>query len=145
LAGHLNVVPRAPLGATVGPAGVNFNVFAKDATRFERVLFDKNDAQSSQVIPLHAGSHRAYHYRHAFVPGLGQVYAYRAFGPFAPERGMRFDAVKILLDPYGRAVAVADAYDRSAGSRPRRQHVFADPQCDRDLKRTTRARFLRVA
>ena len=53
-------------------------------------------------------------------PGVdaGQVYGYRAHGPFAPERGLRFDSDKVLLDPYGRAVAVPDSYTRHAASRP---------------------------
>ena len=48
----------------------------------------------------------------------GQIYGYRAHGPFEPDRGLRFDAQKLLLDPYGRAVAVPRAYDRTAASRP---------------------------
>ena len=57
------------------------------------------------------------------MPGLdaGQVYAYRAHGPFAPERGLRFDAEKVLLDPYGLAVAVPDGYDRTRREPARRQ------------------------
>ena len=49
--------------------------------------------------------------------GAGQVYALRAHGPFAPERGLRFDADAVLLDPYGRGVAVPTATAR--GPRPR--------------------------
>ena len=54
------------------------------------------------------------------MPGLGpgQLYGYRAHGPFAPERGLRFDADKLLLDPYGLGVAVPDGYDRAAARRP---------------------------
>jgi isoamylase len=54
-----------------------------------------------------------------FVPGIGpgQVYAYRADGPFDPARGLRFDPTKMLLDPYGRAVVVPDGYSRQAASR----------------------------
>jgi glycogen operon protein len=50
------------------------------------------------------------------VPGLrsGQVYGYRAQGPWAPERGLRFDARKLLLDPYGLSVVVPGNYDRFA-------------------------------
>jgi isoamylase len=47
----------------------------------------------------------------------GQIYAYRADGPFDPERGLRFDPTKALLDPYGRAVVVPDGYSRHAASR----------------------------
>jgi pullulanase/glycogen debranching enzyme len=71
-------------------------------------------------VRLNAPGHRSYHYWHAFVPGLsaGQVYAYRAVGPFDPARRLRFDPTKVLLDPYGRAVVVPDGYDRFAASRP---------------------------
>ena len=99
----------APLGATVGAGGVNFSVFAKRADRVEVLLYDHVDATApARVIPLDAARHRSYHYWHAFVPelGPGQLYAFRAHGPFAPEKGCRFDGDKVLLDPYGLAVAV---------------------------------------
>ena len=110
----------APLGASLRAGGVNFSVFSKHATRVELLLFpDENAAEPSRIVPLDAGRHRTYHYWHAFVPDLrpGQVYGYRAHGPYAPERGLRFDATKLLLDPYGRAVAMPDAYDRCAAAR----------------------------
>jgi isoamylase len=110
----------APLGATVLPGGVNFSVFSKNATLVELLLFDdKAAAAPSRVIPLEPRRHRTYHYWHAFVPALtaGQIYGYRAHGPAAPERGLRFDAEKLLLDPYGLAVAVPDDYDRRAARR----------------------------
>jgi isoamylase len=127
----------APLGATVLPGGVNFSVFSKHATLIELLLFDdQSSGEPSRVVSLHRDAHRTYHYWHGFVPGLmpGQVYAYRAHGPFAPERGLRFDAEKVLLDPYGLAVAVPDGYDRSAARRPGRntsvamRSVIADPR-----------------
>jgi glycogen operon protein len=126
----------APLGATAGPGGVNFSVFSRSAARIELLLFDDADAGSpSRIIPLEAPAHRTYHYWHAFVAGLGpgQVYAYRARGPFDPERGLRFDGEKVLLDPYGRAVAVPEAYDRETARRPgdnaatAMKNVVADP------------------
>jgi isoamylase len=111
----------APLGASVRDGGVNFSVFSRNATLVELLLFDDERAtQPSRVIALDPSRHRTYHYWHAFVPGLGpgQAYAYRAHGPFAPWRGWRFDREKVLLDPYGRAVAVPDVYDRGAAARP---------------------------
>ncbi|MGB7291289.1 MAG: hypothetical protein WBD99_03870 [Thermodesulfobacteriota bacterium] len=111
----------APLGATVYSGGVNFSVFSKSATLVELLLFDdQNAAQPAKVIPLDPNRHRTYHYWHVFVPDLkpGQIYAYRAHGPFAPERGLRFDGEKILLDPYGLAIAVPEAYNRGAACRP---------------------------
>ncbi|HXJ78041.1 MAG TPA: glycogen debranching enzyme, partial [Candidatus Methylomirabilis sp.] len=110
-----------PLGATVADGGVNFSVFSARASRLELLLFEgAYDAEPARVIQLDAPIHRTYHYWHAFVPGLrsGQVYAYRAVGPFDPPRGLRFDPAKALLDPYARAVVVPDGYDRRAASRP---------------------------
>ena len=126
----------APLGATVLPDGVNFSVFSKHAVLLELLLFDDENAkQPARVIPLGADKHRTYHYWHVFVPDLqpGQVYAYRAHGPLDPDRGLWFDPEKVLLDPYGLAVAVPKAYDRSAAARPgdnlavAMKSVVADP------------------
>jgi isoamylase len=126
----------APLGATVYPGGVNFSVFSKSATLVELLLFDDaNDAQPAKVIALEPHRHRTYHYWHIFVRDLkpGQIYAYRAHGPFAPEHGFRFDGEKALLDPYGLAVAVPESYDRAAARQPgdnagaAMKSVVADP------------------
>ncbi len=139
----------APLGATVHPGGVNFSVFSKSATLVELLLFDNEGAtRPARVIPLGADEHRTYHYWHVFVPGLqlGQVYAYRAHGPFTPDSGCRFDREKVLIDPYGLAVSVPNTYDRSAAARAgdnaavAMKSVVADPdrydwEGDRPLRR----------
>ena len=126
----------APLGASVLPGGVNFSVFSPRAALVELLLFDDANAKApSKILPLHPGEHRTYHYWHVFVPGLqrGQVYAYRAHGPFEPDRGYRFDGEKVLLDPYGIAVAVPAVYDRRAAEKPgdnaptAMKSVVADP------------------
>jgi glycogen operon protein len=108
-----------PLGASVADGGVNFCVFSRKAAAVELLLFDDAGAdEPSRAIRLEARAHRTYHYWHAFVPGLraGQVYAYRAFGPWDPAHGLRFDPAKVLVDPYARAVVVPDGYDRAAAS-----------------------------
>ena len=107
----------SPLGATPGPDGVNFSVFSRHATGVELLLFDHvDDQQPARVIRIDPADNRTYHYWHVFVPSLrpGQIYGYRVEGPWDPERGMRFDPTKVLLDPYGRGVAVPDGYDRAA-------------------------------
>ncbi len=101
----------APLGASVHGDGVNFSVFSKNATRVDLLLFDREDAsRPSRTIALDPERNRTYHYWHVFVPGIGpgQIYAYRAHGPFQPSEGLRFDAHHLLLDPYGLAVVGAD-------------------------------------
>ena len=108
-----------PLGATVLGDGVNFSVYSREASRVDLLLFDDPaTTHPARVIELDPRSHRTYHYWHVFVPGIrpGQVYAYRAAGPFDPARGLRFDPAKMILDPYGRAVIVPDGYSRQAAS-----------------------------
>lgn len=108
-----------PLGPTVYGDGVNFSVFSKNAAVVELLLFDHvDDAVPRRVIRLDPERSRTYHYWHTFVPGLaaGQIYGWRVHGPFEPERGLRFDAGKVLLDPYGKAVAVPEGYSRRAAS-----------------------------
>ena len=50
----------------------------------------------------------------------GQLYAWRAHGVYDPPRGLRHDPGAVLLDPYGRAIAVPAGYDRFAAGRPNR-------------------------
>ena len=121
VAGGVAPGASAPLGATATGRGVNFSVFAESASRVDLLLFDgEQAAQPARLIPLDSDTHRSHRYWHAFVPdiGPGQLYAYRADGPTDPSRGLWFDAAKVLLDPYGRAVAVPAGYDRDAAARP---------------------------
>src|SRR5271157_2740237 len=109
-----------PLGATVVAAGVNFSVYARDATGVELAFSDReDDSRPSRVIKIDPTKNRTYPYWHVFVPGLrpGQLYGYRVSGPFDPASGMRFDPEKLLLDPYGLAVAVPKNYSREAARR----------------------------
>jgi isoamylase len=109
-----------PLGANLLQGGVNFSVFSKNAETVELLLFDAaEDPGPSLTIRLDPRKNRTYHYWHVFVPGIGpgQLYGYRVHGPNAPERGLRFDPGKVLLDPYGRAVVVPKSYSRVAASR----------------------------
>jgi len=118
----------APLGASVHPEGINFSLFSKSATSIELLLFDDvNATRPAKTIALDPQRNRTHHYWHTFVPDLGpgQIYAYRAHGPFAPDRGLRFDGEKVLLDPYGLATAIPDAYDREAARRPGDNTAFA--------------------
>src|SRR5580658_4833297 len=111
----------SPLGASVVPGGVNFSVYSRSASAIDLLLFDRDDdLQPSCVIPIDAVENRTYHYWHVFVPGLrqGQLYGYRVHGPWDPASGLYFDPAKVLLDPYGRAVAVPAGYSRDAARLP---------------------------
>jgi isoamylase len=106
----------APLGATPCRGGVNFSLFSKHAAAVELLLFNRvDDPQAARTVRIDPAANRTYHYWHVFVPGLaaGQLYGYRVAGPADPANGMRFDGRKLLLDPYGRGVAVPDGYTRA--------------------------------
>jgi isoamylase len=107
----------SPLGATVCSGGVNFSIYSRGASGVELLFFDcEDDVSPARVIRIDPGLNRTYHYWHVFVPGVrpGQIYGYRAEGPYDPANGMRFDPAKVLLDPYGRGVVVPDNYSRDA-------------------------------
>ena len=107
----------SPLGATVLPGGVNFSVYSRNASGVEVLLLNReDDMQPERMITIDPATNRTYHYWHVFVPDVrpGQLYGYRVDGPFDPASGMRFDASKVLLDPYGRGVVVPRNYSRDA-------------------------------
>jgi glycogen operon protein len=103
----IKVLPgrRSPLGATWDGQGVNFAVFSENATAVELCLFDIDDptVETARVRLRDVTAH----VWHGYVPGIkpGQPYGFRVEGPYEPERGLRFNPHKLLLDPYGRAVA----------------------------------------
>jgi glycogen operon protein len=100
---------------------VNFSLFSRSATAVELLLFDDvADARPARSVALDPRRDRTGHYWHVFVPGVaaGQLYGYRAHGPWEPARGQRFDPGKLLLDPYARAIAVPRRYDRRAAAAP---------------------------
>ncbi len=92
-----------PLGATVQDGGVNFALFSKHAREVFLLLFDDPSGPPSDIIRLENCSR---HIWHCFVAGIGpgQLYGYKVRGDYNPERGLRFNEHKLLLDPYARAL-----------------------------------------
>lgn len=114
-----------PLGATVSSEGINFSIFSRHAERIELLLFSgADDPQPCHSFALDPVRHRTYYYWHCLVRGAGdgQVYAYRARGPYQPDRGLRFDSSKVLLDPYARAIVGSTIYERKAALVPGRDN-----------------------
>ncbi len=117
-----------PIGATVDAAGVNFCLHSKHATGVTLQLFDQpGDAAPSREFVLDPTLNRTYDYWHIHVEGVktGQLYAYRAGGPFEPSQGLRFDETKLLVDPYAREVANLANYQREAACTPGDNAAFA--------------------
>jgi isoamylase len=110
-----------PIGATVDAAGVNFCLHSKHATGVTLQLFDRpGDATPSREFVLDPTLNRTYDYWHVHVAGVkpAQFYGYRVSGPFDPSQGLRFDATKLLLDPYAREVGNLASYRRAAACIP---------------------------
>ncbi|MGE5766807.1 MAG: glycogen debranching protein GlgX [Bacteroidota bacterium] len=93
----------APLGVTSDGDGCNIAVFSENATRIELCLFSEDGARETARLPLPEKTGPVWH---GYLPGLapGALYGLRAQGPYAPERGHRFNPHKLLLDPYARAL-----------------------------------------
>jgi len=90
-----------PQGATAGPDGTNFSLWAPEAERVELCLFDDDGVESR--IELRERTALQWH---VFVERLrpGQRYGYRVHGPYDPANGRRFNPAKLLLDPYSKAI-----------------------------------------
>ena len=114
-AGHKMRAGRPfPFGATLVPNGVNFSIYSSSAESCTLVLFDKGELTPRAEIP--------------FPPEfkLGDVYSmivfdldpetleygYRMSGPWNPDAGERFDADKILMDPYARVIGGRDVWGK---------------------------------
>ncbi|WP_428266842.1 glycogen debranching protein GlgX [Haliangium sp.] len=93
-----------PLGAEWDGLGVNFSIYSEHAEAVELLLFDHVDdhgPSQSIFLPEHTGP-----VWHGYIPQLrpGQLYGYRVHGRYAPHEGHRFNANKVLLDPYAKAL-----------------------------------------
>ncbi len=92
-----------PLGATPQKKGTNFALFSEKATRVELCLFDA-DGRETDCVCLRE---RTAHVWHGLVRDImpGQLYGFRVDGPWEPEKGLRFNRNKLLIDPYARAIS----------------------------------------
>ena len=103
-----------PLGAAERRGGVNFALFSRHATRVTLLLFAAAaDETPSQTVELEPAHHRTGDIWHCWIRGLGQgtIYGWRVDGPYRPEEGQRFNANKLLLDPYAAALVGTECWD----------------------------------
>ena len=92
-----------PLGATWDGEGVNFALFSEHAEGVELCLFDPKGKRQVECIELHEQTDQVWHcYLPDARPGL--LYGYRVRGKYDPAKGLRFNARKLLLDPYARSI-----------------------------------------
>lgn len=103
------------LGAVCCDEGVYFAVFSQRAEAVDLCLFDGSGTRETQRYRLQGPDDGIFHgLLRGAAPGL--LYGYRAHGAYRPEHGRRFNANKVLLDPYTRAIAGRfDWHDRHRG------------------------------
>jgi isoamylase len=91
------------LGATPGVEGTNFALFSNHATGVDLCLFSPDGKEQIAQVPLPGHTDGVWH---GFFPGVkaGQLYGYRVHGEYAPADGHRFNAHKLLIDPYAKAL-----------------------------------------
>jgi glycogen operon protein len=114
-----------PQGAAWDGTGVNFSLYSENAERVELCLFDSVDADVCETIDV---PERTAFSWHCYLPGVGpgQLYGYRVHGPYEPERGLRFNPAKLLVDPYATAIAGEVRWDR-----PIFPYVMGGPEEDK--------------
>lgn len=126
-----------PLGATWDGNGVNFALYADNATGVELCLFDSNNSiAESAKIELTEQTH---HIWHIYLPDAkpGQLYGYRVHGPYEPQNGHRFNPFKLLIDPYAKAIAgTIDWHDSLFG------YTLGAPDPDLTFNRTDSAPYV---
>jgi glycogen operon protein len=93
-----------PLGATWDGLGTNFAVFSAHAERIDLCLFDPSGKRQIAQFTLPEFTDEVWH---GYLPNaqIGSLYGYRAYGPYEPQNGFRFNPHKLLLDPYARRIA----------------------------------------
>jgi glycogen operon protein len=113
-----------PQGATWDGTGVNFSIYSESATGIDLCLFDTSDGPESETISFVENTGFIWH---CYLPGikLGQLYGFRVHGPYDPERGLRFNPAKVLIDPYAKAIC--GQVDWKA---PVYSYQFDDPHTD---------------
>ena len=121
----------------LGRVRTNFALFSEVADRVELCLFGPGNRGESRVELTEAV--RVSSGTATYLPGVGpgQHYGYRGHGPYAPARGHRCNAAKLLLDPYGKAVgsgalargSVLPPVRRARGDQHSQQRPLHAAQC----------------
>ncbi len=90
-----------PPGVTPRGAGINVAVYSAHASAIEFCLFESD--RELRRVRLRGRTGDVFHDHIPDVPA-GAHYGLRAHGPYSPRDGHRFNAAKLLLDPYAAAI-----------------------------------------
>lgn len=99
-----------PLGAGYDGVGTNFALFSEVAEYVELCLFDEDGSETRVRLPEVDGF---VHHGYLLGVGPGQQYGYRVHGPYDPDRGLRCNPNKLLIDPYAKAISNGLTWDEA--------------------------------
>ncbi|OYX10391.1 MAG: hypothetical protein B7Z16_18370, partial [Algoriphagus sp. 32-45-6] len=100
---EINGEPLTP-GVTLLRESTRFVVHSRHAVAMDLCLYDpKEPTRETARVRMQRAECDLWH---ATVRGIkaGTLYGYRAHGPWLPQNAMRFNAKKLMLDPYARAI-----------------------------------------
>jgi isoamylase len=93
------------LGATFTGEGVNFAVRSRAATRVDVCLYDSTGERETARLTLPGRTGAVYHgFVERELARVGTLYGIRVHGVYDPREGYRFNANKLLVDPYAREI-----------------------------------------
>jgi isoamylase len=123
-----------PLGANFDGTGTNFSIFSEVARRVEVCLFDEDGTETRMDLPEQTAL-----CWHGYVPNVrpGQRYGFRVHGPYLPNRGLRCNPAKLLLDPYAKAIEGNVRWNRAIFPYP-----LGDPDLDQAPDHTDSGPFM---
>jgi glycogen operon protein len=134
-----NILPGKPfpLGPTWDGKGVNFALYSENATGVELCLFDAEDNERETAkIKI---TEKTDFIWHIYIKDLapGQLYGFRVYGPYEPKNGHRFNANKLLIDPYAKAISGSIEWNDALFS-----YKVGDQQEDLSFSETDSAPYL---
>ena len=130
---------KKPLGANKHGNQVLFSVFSEHAQKIELCLFSA-DEKTETRLPLNRDSNNVWSLALDNIVA-GQKYGFRAYGEFAPYKGLYFNPHKLLIDPFAKdlsssirdwedpAISLTNNID-SAYAVPKSVVVFDNPEED---------------
>ncbi len=104
-----------PFGATPLARGINFSIFSRHASACALVLFEAGQREPTVEIAFPA----EFRVGDVFAMIVFELeyenfeYGFRMDGPFAPDKGHRYNAKHVLLDPMARSVSGRDIWGAS--------------------------------
>lgn len=126
----------SPLGASFDGEGVNFAVFSQHASRMTLCLFSDDGKKELRRVDLPERDGDVWH---GYLSGIrpGQLYGYRAHGPYRPDEGHRFNVNKLLIDPYAKRLTGHPVWhDALMG------YTVGSPQADLSFDKRDSARWM---